>query len=77
MFLFTQGDTESVCTYTLKVVNDITSYESYLQSEDGTVIFKIPVDKVESSREYEVYFEISNAAGSINTTTTTFSNYYY
>ena len=72
--LLTQGDTESVCTYTLKVLNTSTSFESYYQLENGTVIFKIPVDKVEPNREYEVYIEISNAAGSSITHTATFSN---
>ena len=73
--LLTQGDTESVCTYTL-VLNKSSSFESYYQFENGTVIFKIPVDRVEPNTEYEVYFEISNAAGSNATHTTTFSNYY-
>ena len=72
--LLTQGDTESVCTYTLKFLNMSTSFESYYQFENGTVIFKIPVDKVEPNREYEVYIEISNTAGSSITHTTTFSN---
>ena len=72
--LLTQGDTESVCTYTLKVLNMSTSFESYYQFENGTVIFKIPVDKVEPNREYIVYFNISNAAESSITHTTTFSN---
>ena len=74
--LLTQGDTESVCTYTLRVVNKSASFETSLQFENGTVIVKIPVDKVEPNREYEVYFNISNAAGSSITHTTKFSNYY-
>ena len=73
--LLIQGDTESVCTYTLKVLNTSSSFESYYQFENGTAIFKIPVDKVKPNREYIVYIDISNAAGSITTHTTTFSNY--
>ena len=53
------------------------SFSSYLQFSNGTVIFKIPGKVVKPRIEYEVFFEISNAAGSINTSTTTFSKHDY
>ena len=62
-----------MCTYTLRVLNPSVSFISYSDFVNGTVIFKVPRNDVEPNREYEVFFEISNAAGSINTPTTTFS----
>ena len=66
-----------MCTYTLRVLEPIVSFSSYLQFSNGTVIFKIPGTVVKPRIEYEVFFEISNAAGSINTSTTTFSKHDY
>ena len=66
-----------MCTYTLRVLEPSVSFSSYLQFSNGTVIFKIPGNVVKPRIEYEVFFEISNAAGSINTSTTTFSKHDY
>ena len=65
-----------MCTYTLIFLDPNVSFSSYSQFDNGTVVFKIPGSDVEPNREYDVFFEISNAAGSINTSTTTFSIYY-
>ena len=62
-----------MCTYTLIFLDPNVSFSSYLQFDNGTVVFKVPGSDVEPNREYDVFFEISNAAGSINTPTTTFS----
>ena len=66
----------NACAYTLRVLESTVSFRSFLHFANGTVIFKVPQSDVEPNREYKVFMEISNAAGSINTSITTFSKTY-